>query len=150
MRVAQSWAGRNFGTWYLPRIGQEVVVTFLEGDPDRPLVVGSVYNAEQTVPFALPANKTQSGLRTHSSMAGSAANCNEFRFEDKKGSEMVLLHAEKDLETQTEHDATHWVGHDETTTIDNNRTETVHANETITIDKNRTETVHMNETVTST
>ena len=90
VRVAQSWAGRSFGTWYLPRIGQEVVVTFLEGDPDRPLVVGSVYNAEQTVPFALPANKTQSGLRTHSSMGGSAANCNEFRFEDKKGSELVL------------------------------------------------------------
>jgi type VI secretion system secreted protein VgrG len=147
VRVAQSWAGRSFGTWFLPRIGQEVVVTFLEGDPDRPLVVGSVYNAEMTVPFALPANKTQSGLRTHSSMGGSAANCNEFRFEDKKGSEMVTLHAEKDLETQTEHDATHWVGHDETTTIDNNRTEMVHANETITIDKNRTETVHMNETV---
>ena len=147
VRVAQSWAGRSFGTWFLPRIGQEVVVTFLEGDPDRPLVVGSVYNAEMTVPFALPANKTQSGLRTHSSMGGSGANCNEFRFEDRKGSEMVTLHAEKDLETQTEHDATHWVGHDETTTVDNNRTETVHANETITIDKNRTETVHMNETV---
>ena len=105
VRVAQSWAGRSYGTWYLPRIGQEVVVTFLEGDPDRPLVVGSVYNAEQTVPFGLPANKTQSGLRTHSSMGGSAANCNEFRFEDKKGSEQVLLHAEKDLSTEVEHDA---------------------------------------------
>ena len=89
--------------------------------------MGSVYNAEQTVPFALPANKTQSGLRTHSSMGGSAANCNEFRFEDKKGSELVSLHAEKDLATEIEHDATHWVGHDETTTVDNNRTETVHA-----------------------
>jgi type VI secretion system secreted protein VgrG len=164
IRVAQSWAGRSYGTWYLPRIGQEVVVAFEEGDPDRPLVVGSVYNAEQTVPFALPANKTQSGLRTHSSMGGSPANCNEFRFEDKKGSEQVLLHAEKDLTTEVEHDASHWVGHDETTTvdhdrtehvkhdetitIDNNRTETVHANETITVDKNRTEMVHMNETVT--
>ncbi len=147
VRVAQSWAGRNFGTWYLPRIGQEVVVTFLEGDPDRPLVVGSVYNAEQMVPFALPGNKTQSGLRTRSSLGGGAANCNEFRFEDKKGSEQVLLHAEKDLTKEVEHDASHWVGHDETTTVDNNRTETVHANETITIDKNRTETVHMNETV---
>ncbi len=147
IRVAQSWAGRSFGTWYVPRIGQEVVVAFLEGDPDRPLVVGSVYNAEQTVPFSLPANATQSGLRTRSSMGGGAANCNEFRFEDKKGSELVSLHSEKDLSTETEHDATHWVGHDETTTVDNNRTETVHGNETITIDKNRTETVHMNETV---
>jgi len=79
-----------------------------EGDPDRPLVVGSVYNAEQTVPFALPGNKTQSGLRTHSSMGGSAPNCNEFRFEDLKGSEQVLLHAEKDLSTEVEHDASHW------------------------------------------
>jgi type VI secretion system secreted protein VgrG len=164
VRVAQSWAGRSFGTWYLPRIGQEVVVTFLEGDPDRPLVVGSVYNAEQTVPFALPGNKTQSGLRTHSSLGGSGSNCNEFRFEDLKGSEVVLFHAEKDLTKEVEHDASHWVGHDETTTvdhdrtehvkhdetitIDNNRTETVHANETITIDKNRTETVHANETIT--
>jgi type VI secretion system secreted protein VgrG len=164
VRVAQSWAGRNFGTWFLPRIGQEVVVTFLEGDPDRPLVVGSVYNAEQMVPFGLPANKTQSGLRTRSSLGGTAANCNEFRFEDKKGSEMVTLHAEKDLATEVEHDASHWVGHDETTTvdhdrtehvkhdetitIDNNRAETVHGNETITVDKNRTETVHQNETVT--
>lgn len=164
IRVAQSWAGRNFGTWFLPRIGQEVVVAFEEGDPDRPLVVGSVYNAEQMVPFALPANKTQSGARTRSSLHGTAANFNEFRFEDLKGSELVLLHAEKDLETGVEHDASHWVGHDETTTIDhdrtehvkhdetitvdNNRTETVHGNETITVDKNRTETVHQNETVT--
>jgi len=164
IRVAQSWAGRTFGSWYLPRIGQEVVVTFLEGDPDRPLVVGSVYNAEQMVPFALPANATQSGLRTRSSLGGSAANCNELRFEDKKGSEQVLFHAEKDLTKEVEHDAAHWVGHDETTTvdhdrtehvkhdetitIDNDRTETVHGNETITVDKNRTETVHLNETVT--
>jgi type VI secretion system secreted protein VgrG len=147
VRVAQSWAGRSFGTWFLPRIGQEVVVAFLEGDPDRPLVVGSVYNAEQTVPFSLPANKTQSGLRTRSSLGGGAVNCNEFRFEDRKGSELVSLHSEKDLSTETEHDATHWVGHDETTTVDNNRTETVHGNETITIDKNRSEIVHQNETV---
>jgi type VI secretion system secreted protein VgrG len=148
VRVAQSWAGRNFGTIFLPRIGQEVVVAFEEGNPDRPLVVGSVYNAEQMVPFGLPDNKTQSGLRTRSSLGGGAANCNELVFEDRKGSELVKLHAEKDLSTGVEHDATHWVGHDETTTIDNDRTETVHANETITIDKNRTETVHQNETVT--
>jgi type VI secretion system secreted protein VgrG len=148
VRVAQSWAGRNFGSIFLPRIGQEVVVAFEEGNPDRPLVVGSVYNAEQPVPFALPDNKTQSGLRTRSSLGGGAANCNELVFEDRKGSELVKLHAEKDLSTGVEHDATHWVGHDETTTIDNDRTETVQANETITIDQNRTETVHQNETVT--
>lgn len=148
VRVAQSWAGRNFGSIFLPRIGQEVVVVFEEGNPDRPLVVGSVYNAEQPVPFGLPDNKTQSGLRTRSSLGGGAADCNELVFEDRKGSELVKLHAEKDLATEVENDATHWVGHDETTTIDNDRTETVHANETITIDKNRTETVLQNETVT--
>jgi type VI secretion system secreted protein VgrG len=164
IRVAQTWAGRGWGGWYVPRMGQEVVVTFLEGDPDRPLVVGSVYNAEQTVPYSLPANATQSGVKTHSSLGGSAANFNELRFEDKKGSELVTLHAEKDLTKEVENDASHWVGHDETTTIDhdrtehvkhdetitidNNRTETVLANETITIGKNRAETVQMNETVT--
>jgi type VI secretion system secreted protein VgrG len=148
VRVAQSWAGRNFGAWFLPRIGQEVVNALEEGDPDRPLVVGSVYNAEQMVPFGLPANKTQSGLRTRSSLGGGAANCDEFRFEDRKGSELVTLHAENDLETEVEHDATHWVGHDETTTIDHDCTETVHHNETITVDGDRTEMVHRNETVT--
>ena len=148
VRVAQSWAGRTFGTWFVPRIGQEVVIAFLEGDPDRPLVVGSVYNAEQMVPFALPANATQSGVRTRSSLNGSPANVNEFRFEDRKGSEQIYLHAERDHASETEHDETHWVGHDETTTVDNDRTELVRGNETITIDKNRTETVHGNETIT--
>ena len=118
----------------------------------RAIPTGRWSSAPSTMPSrrcrsALPANKTQSGLRTRSSMGGGAANCNEFRFEDRKGSELVSLHAEKDLSTEIEHDATHWVGHDETTTVDNNRTETVHGNETITIDRNRTETVHMNETV---
>src|SRR6185312_3665940 len=112
VRVAQSWAGRTFGTWFGPRIGQEVVIAFLEGDPDRPLVVGSVYNAEQMVPFALPANATQSGVRTRSSLNGSPANVNEFRFEDRKGSEQIYLHAERDHASETEHDETHWVGHD--------------------------------------
>jgi type VI secretion system secreted protein VgrG len=148
IRVAQIWAGHVWGGWHLPRIGQEVVVAFLEGDPDRPLVVGSVYNAEQPVPFSLPANAAQSGLRTRSSLHGSAANFNELRFDDKKGSELVFLHAEKDTTTETEHDESHWVGHDETTTVDNDRTETVHANETITVDKDRTEIVHGNETIT--
>ena len=148
VRVAQSWAGRSFGTWYLPRIGQEVVVTFLEGDPDRPLVVGSVYNAEQTVPFALPGNKTQSGLRTRSSHGRRRGELQRVPLRGQEGvGAGVPACREGPRRRETEHDATHWVGHDETTTVDNNRTETVHANETITIDKNRTETVHMNETV---
>ena len=148
VRVAQSWAGRSFGTWYLPRIGQEVVVAFLEGDPDRPLVVGSVYNAEQMVPFALPGQQDPERA-AHALVDG--RQCGELQRVPLRGQEGlgagVAACGEGPRRRETEHDATHWVGHDETTTVDNNRTETVHANETITIDKNRTETVHMNETV---
>ena len=148
IRVAQTSAGRGWGGWYLPRIGQEVVVTFLEGDPDQPLVVGSVYNAEQTVPFALPGNATQSGVRTRSSMGGSAANCNEMRFEDKKGAEQFYLHAERNLDSSVELDETHSVGHDQSITIGHDRTEKVGNDETITIGDNRTEAVVNNESVT--
>lgn len=81
----------------IPRIGQEVVVDFLEGNPDRPLVVGSVYNADQMPPYTLPANMTQSGIKSRSSKGGGGDNFNEIRFEDKKGSEEIYIHAEKDL-----------------------------------------------------
>ncbi|HEY8290583.1 MAG TPA: type VI secretion system tip protein TssI/VgrG [Acetobacteraceae bacterium] len=148
IRVAQGWAGRGWGGWFVPRIGQEVVVSFLDGDPDRPLVVGSVYNAEQTVPFGLPANATQSGLRTRSSMGGSGATCNELRFEDRKGSEQVYLHAERNLDASVEADETHSVGHDQTITVDHDRKKTVVNNEMTMIGANRTETVGQNESVT--
>jgi type VI secretion system secreted protein VgrG len=139
IRVATSWAGQQWGAIHIPRIGQEVVVDFLEGDPDRPIIVGSVYNAEQMPPYALPANKTQSGIKSRSSTKGAAANFNEIRFEDKKGSEQVYVHAEKDLDSMVEHDATHTVGH--------NRTEDVGNDETISIGNNRSETVGKDETI---
>ncbi len=148
IRVAQTWAGHAWGGWYVPRIGQEVVVAFLEGDPDRPLVVGSVYNAEQPVPFALPANATQSGVRTRSSLGGSAANCNELRFEDKKGVEQVYLHAERNLDTSVELDETHSVGHDQSVTVGHDRTKQIGNDETTQVGDNRTETVGNNESVT--
>jgi type VI secretion system secreted protein VgrG len=148
IRVAQSWAGRGWGGWTLPRIGQEVVVSFLEGDPDRPLVVGSVYNAEQTVPFSLPANATQIGLRTRSSMGGSAANCNELRFEDKKGSEQVYFHAERNLDTSVELNESHSVGADQSFTVGHDRSKTIARDETTQVGRDRTETVGRNETVT--
>jgi type VI secretion system secreted protein VgrG len=94
IRVAQIWAGANWGGVFIPRVGQEVVVDFLDGDPDRPLITGSVYNASQGVPYPLPDNRTQSGIRTHSS-PGSGHN--ELRFEDKAGAEEVFLQAQKDL-----------------------------------------------------
>jgi type VI secretion system secreted protein VgrG len=156
VRVSQLWAGMAWGGMHIPRIGQEVIVSFLEGDPDRPIITGRVYNAAQMPPYDLPANQTQSGIKSRSSKGGSPANFNEFRFEDKMGSEMVTLHAEKDQEISVEHDETHsvgndrtkTVGHDETTTVTNNRTETVGNNEQISIGVNRTETVGSNETIT--
>jgi type VI secretion system secreted protein VgrG len=149
VRVGQMWAGKSWGGIHIPRIGQEVIVSFLEGDPDRPLVIGSVYNGANKPPFPLPENKTQSGIRSRSSQDGTADNCNEFHFEDKKGSELVFLHAEKDQTFEVENDESHSVGHDrnkdvkndEKTTIGKNRTESVGENESISIGKNRTESV---------
>lgn len=156
MRVSQAWAGKNWGAIQIPRIGQEVIVSFLEGDPDRPIITGRVYNAEQTVPYDLPANATQSGVKSRSSKGGSPANFNEIRMEDKKGAEQLFIHAEKNQDIEVENDETHWVGHDRSKTIDNDetvlvqhdRTETVGNNETITIGVNRTESVGNNETIT--
>ncbi len=125
IRVSQPWAGKAWGSVWLPRIGQEVVVDFLEGDPDRPIIIGRVYNAEQTVPYGLPSNQTQSGFKSRSSKGGGSDDFNEIRFEDKKGSEMVTVHAQKDLETMVENDETRQVDHDRTTTIKNNETKTI-------------------------
>jgi type VI secretion system secreted protein VgrG len=125
LRVSQDWAGKNWGSVFIPRMGQEVIVEFLEGNPDQPIITGRVYNAEQMPPYALPDNQTQSGVKSRSSKGGGASNYNEFRFEDKMGSELVLLHAEKDLQTEVENDETRTVGNDRTTTITNNETKTV-------------------------
>lgn len=155
VRVSHNWAGKNWGAIFLPRIGQEVIVDFMDGDPDRPLITGRVYNADQMPPWELPANKTQSGILTRSTKEGTAANANWLRFEDKIGEEQVFLHAEKNQDIEVENDETHWVGHDRTKTIDNDetvfvhhdRTETVDNNETIAIGVDRTETVGNNETI---
>jgi type VI secretion system secreted protein VgrG len=155
IRVATMWAGRNWGMIHIPRIGQEVVVDFLEGDMDQPIIVGSVYNADMMPPWGLPGNKTQSGIQTRSSPGGAGANFNQIRFEDKKGSEQVHIHAEKNQDIEVENDESHWVGHDrkknidhdETVHVKHDRTETVDNNETITIGNNRVEKVGVNETI---
>jgi type VI secretion system secreted protein VgrG len=155
IRVSHPWAGKNFGMVDIPRIGQEVVVDFLEGDPDQPLITGRVYNAEQMHPWDLPANATQSGILTRSSKGGAYDNANAIRFEDKKGAEQLWIHAEKNQDIEVENDETHWVGHDRTKSIGNDetshikhdRTETVDNNETITIGVDRTESVGSNETI---
>jgi type VI secretion system secreted protein VgrG len=110
VRVAQVWAGQKWGAIHIPRIGQEVIVSFLEGDPDRPIITGRVYNGTQEPPYTLPANATQSGIKSRSSKGGNDKNFNEIRFEDKKGSEELLIHAEKDFKVDVENDATWRVG----------------------------------------
>jgi type VI secretion system secreted protein VgrG len=130
IRVAHGWAGKSWGQMFLPRIGQEVVVSFLEGDPDRPLITGSVYNAEQTVPYTLPTDQTKSTIKSNVSKGGGGFN--ELRFEDKKDSEEVFLQAQKDLNTIVKNNETHKVGTnnadgkgDQTIDVYNNRSITV-------------------------
>ena len=155
MRVSHPWAGKSFGAIHIPRIGQEVIVDFLEGDPDQPLITGRVYNAEQMPPWELPGNMTQSGILTRSSKGGAYSNANAIRFEDKKGEEQLWLHAEKDQLTEVEHDEDKWVGNDRRKTIDRDetnhikrdRTETVDRNEKITVHGWRTEEVDGDETI---
>ncbi|MDH5179172.1 MAG: type VI secretion system tip protein VgrG [Gammaproteobacteria bacterium] len=151
LRVMQSWAGNGWGASFIPRIGHEVIVSFLDGDPDRPIVTGTVYNGANKPPYS---SKTQSGIKTHSTKGGSAANYNEIRFEDKKGSEQVYIHAEKNMDTMVEndetltvdHDRTKSVKHDENSNIDNNRNKTVGKNQTESIGKNKTIDVGDNHT----
>jgi type VI secretion system secreted protein VgrG len=155
IRVSQLWAGSGFGGMHIPRIGQEVIVDFLEGDPDRPIITGRVYNGDNKVPFTLTANATQSGIKSRSSFDATPNNYNELRFEDKKGSEEVYLQAEKDQKILVKNDESHTVGHDrvkhiqnnETVTVDGNRSETVHKDETIGIDGKRDLTVGTNHTI---
>jgi type VI secretion system secreted protein VgrG len=110
LRVAQVWSGKQWGGQFIPRIGQEVVVEFLEGDPDRPLIVGTVYNDQYKPPYVLPANKTQAGIKSDSSKGGGGFN--EWRFEDKKGSEEIFVHAQKDLDSEILHAETRTIGKD--------------------------------------
>jgi type VI secretion system secreted protein VgrG len=158
VRVAQMWAGAKFGAINIPRIGDEVIVDFLEGDPDRPIITGRVYNADNMPPYALPDNKTQTGIKSRSSKGGNPQNFNELRFEDLKGDEEVYLQAEKDLNILVKNDETRDVGHDrvknvkndETSTITGKRTEEVGKDEKIAIHGNRSETVDKDETITIT
>ncbi|NOZ52531.1 MAG: type VI secretion system tip protein VgrG [Gammaproteobacteria bacterium] len=156
IRVSQLWAGEQWGAMFIPRIGQEVIVDFVNGDPDRPIITGRVYHGNNTPPYNLPAEKTKSTLKTRSSSGGTADNFNELRFEDKKGEEQLYIHAEKnqdnvvenDETTEVGHDRTENIGNDETITIGNDRTENVGNNESITIGNNRTENVSKNEDIT--
>jgi type VI secretion system secreted protein VgrG len=156
VRVSQIWAGTRWGGMHIPRVGQEVIVEFLEGDPDRPIITGRVYNADNMPPYTLPDNKTQSGIKSRSTKDGGMDNFNELRFEDKKGDEQLYMQAEKNMDTLVKNDQsltvganrTKDIGQNETTTVGIDRTETVGSNESITIGMNRTESVGVNESIT--
>jgi len=145
VRVSQLWAGTKWGGIHIPRIGQEVVVSFLEGDPDQPLITGSVYNANCMPPYALSANKTQSGIKSRSTTEGSPDNFNEIRMEDKIGEEELYIQAEKNENILVKNDKTETVLHDETIKVKHDRTETVSHDETLTIENNRNVTVAVDQ-----
>ena len=144
VHLTSQWSGTGWGAIQLPRVGQRVLVEFLEGDPDRPIVTGRVYSNNHAHPYALPDNKTQSGMKSRS-VGGGADNFNELRFEDKSGEEHVYLQAEKDLQTKVKHDETHDVLHDRTTTVTHDDTRTVkEGNDTLIVSKGK-QTIEVSE-----
>ena len=110
IRTSQPWAGGSWGAMWIPRIGQEVLVSFLEGDPDRPVITGRVYNADQMPPYTLPDYQTRSTFMSRSSKGGGASNYNELRFEDLKGKEQIFMNAEKDMDLRVENDSREFIG----------------------------------------
>jgi type VI secretion system secreted protein VgrG len=136
VRVSQVWAGKNWGAMHIPRIGQEVVVDFLEGDPDQPIITGRVYNADCMPPYGLPDQKVVSGVKTNSTIGGGGYN--ELSMDDTKASEKITIHAQKDLLVTVLNDETRNITHDRTTKIDDNDTETVAVNQSITIGQAQT------------
>lgn len=142
LRVATAWSGNGFGAQFIPRIGQEVVVSFIDGDPDKPLITGSVYNGANALPYALPANQTQSGIKTHSEQG-----FNELRFDDKKDAELLAMQAQKDFQVTVLNDSTTIVGHDEILSVKNKRSVTVKGDQEHAIDGNETHKVKGNYTL---
>ncbi|PKN88790.1 MAG: type VI secretion system tip protein VgrG [Deltaproteobacteria bacterium HGW-Deltaproteobacteria-1] len=146
LRCGQTWGGAGWGAMFIPRIGDEVIVSFLEGDPDWPMITGSLYNGANPPLYDLPNNKTRSTIKTKSYPKSNGYN--ELRFEDKAGSEEVYLQGEKDWNILIKNDKGQTVGHDETLTVANNRVKTVGVNQTVSIGANHTETIGANKTET--
>ncbi|EKR5642265.1 type VI secretion system tip protein VgrG, partial [Escherichia coli] len=136
VRVSYPWAGKGFGGIQIPRIGQEVLVDFKNGDPDLPIIVGRTYNQDTMPPWGLPGAATQSGFYSHT-IGGGPANANALRFEDKPGGEEVWLHAEKDQRIEVNNNESHWVG--------NNRLKVIDKTETAIIGEKRSLTVQTDD-----
>jgi type VI secretion system secreted protein VgrG len=147
-RVVQPWAGPNWGTQFIPRVGMEVAVAFLEGDVNRPVVVGSMVNVNATPVFAV-AQKNKSGIRTRSTLSGGDTNFNEFSFDDTKGSELFYLHAEKDYTTEVENNQSLTVSNDRTVNVTNDESVTITGKQTIAVTKDQSLTVSQgNQSIT--
>jgi type VI secretion system secreted protein VgrG len=148
VRVSQGWGGAGWGSVFLPRVGQEVVVEFLEGDPDRPLITGRVYNGENPHPFSLPAEKTRSGIRTQSSPGGGGHN--EVMLDDAAGTQMFGIRAQKDMNTHVGDNQTESVGVNEDVSVGANQTATIGDDQTIEIGGRKVEHVSGDEAITVT
>lgn len=140
LRVAQQWAGKGWGTYFWPREGDEVLIDFIDGDPDAPIVVGSVYNGVNMPKYDPKTQATRSGIRTRSSQGGSDANSNELRFEDRIGSEQIFLRAERDMDLRTMHDHRRYVGNDDSTIVRGNRKARVNS-ENLEVEADRQESI---------
>lgn len=146
IRVSQIFAGAGWGAMFIPRIGQEVIVDFLEGDPDRPIITGRVYNAVQVTPGKLPDNKNISGMRSESTKGGGDHGANVLTFDDTKGAEVFYMRAQKDMATRVEHNDDLKVGNDQTEDIGHDRTTTIHHDKTLTVMNDRSSTIDANDT----
>jgi len=132
-RVATYWAGQNWGSIHIPRIGQEVIVAFENGDPDHPLVIGSVYNPDQMPPYTLPDHKTVSTTKSRSSLKGTKDNYNELRFEDLMGKEQVFLQAQRDMDQRVKAESREFVGGNRHLNITGNQSENVGGNQSLSL-----------------
>ena len=139
IRVAQNWAGKRWGNLFIPRLGNEVIVSFLEGDPDQPIITGSVYNAEQAVPYDLTKDKTKSTMKSDSSKGHGGFN--ELRFEDKKGGEQIFLHAQKDMDCRVKNDAREWIGKDRHLIVKGKQKELIEGDKHLNVKMNHNEKV---------
>ena len=145
VRVSQGWAGGQYGMMAIPRIGHEVIVSFLEGDPDQPIVTGRTYHATNRPPYELPANKTRTVLRTETHKG---EGFNELRFEDQAGQEEIYIHGQKDLNVLIENDAAWHIKHDQHTDIDNERVTRIKANDHLTIEGEKRDHIKMDYSLT--